>query len=332
MFIYSGSIAFSQQSNTMYYMDKIPQSNFLNPAKQIRCKYYIGFPALSSVYFNLNNNGLSFIKAFSYNPQQTSLDTANYSVNIKGLNNGFRKLNMLSTEVHLNILSFGLRRNGKYYTFNLTEKNEIYFTYPKDLMSITLFGNSSFEQSGSLASFYKLGVNAYHYREYAFGISKKEDDYLTLGWKAKLLFGKANVRTKADIGLRTKENYHDLTVKSNTQLDISGPINIPLSNGVIVADSVDFDKSNYTVSSVIFNRRNPGIALDGGFIFEYDDRFSYSGSFLDLGFIWWKDGVQNFYQDSEYTFSGLNETDFTSNSTSFAEDMVNELREKIAPT
>ena len=36
--------AYSQQSNTLYMMHDVPQSNLLNPAVQLNCKLFIGVP------------------------------------------------------------------------------------------------------------------------------------------------------------------------------------------------------------------------------------------------------------------------------------------------
>jgi ethanolamine ammonia-lyase large subunit len=51
----------AQQSNTFYLMHAVPQSNLLNPAVQIQCKYFIGIPVLSSIHLNYSNT------AFTYN-------------------------------------------------------------------------------------------------------------------------------------------------------------------------------------------------------------------------------------------------------------------------
>jgi hypothetical protein len=37
----------AQQSNTLFFMHSLPESNFINPAVQNSCKLFIGLPALS---------------------------------------------------------------------------------------------------------------------------------------------------------------------------------------------------------------------------------------------------------------------------------------------
>ena len=44
----------------------------------------------------------------------------------------------------------------------------------------------------------------------------------------------------------------------------------------------------------LMNARNLGLALDLGFIYRYDDRWTFSGSLLDAGFIWYRSNLSNY--------------------------------------
>ena len=56
-----------QQNNTFYLMHEVPQSNFLNPAVQIKCKWFVAIPALGSTHINISNSTFSFNELFSTN-------------------------------------------------------------------------------------------------------------------------------------------------------------------------------------------------------------------------------------------------------------------------
>ena len=45
MLPWDGSLTRAQQANTLYLMHAVPQSNLLNPAVQIQCRYYVGIPS-----------------------------------------------------------------------------------------------------------------------------------------------------------------------------------------------------------------------------------------------------------------------------------------------
>ena len=56
----------AQVTNTIYFMDRIPQRNQLNPAFQPACNLYIGCPGLSTIQLGIGNNSLTMEDAISY--------------------------------------------------------------------------------------------------------------------------------------------------------------------------------------------------------------------------------------------------------------------------
>ena len=54
-------VSSQEMNNTLYFLKYSPQSNALNPAITPDAKIWVGFPALSSISLNYNNNsfGLS---------------------------------------------------------------------------------------------------------------------------------------------------------------------------------------------------------------------------------------------------------------------------------
>jgi hypothetical protein len=49
----------AQQSNTLFFMHSLPESNFINPAVQNGCKLFIGLPVLSSIHMHASNSGFT---------------------------------------------------------------------------------------------------------------------------------------------------------------------------------------------------------------------------------------------------------------------------------
>src|ERR1035437_8011771 len=102
---------FSQQSNSLYFMDRIPQSAQLNPAIQPKCGFYLGLPGFSSLEINGGNSSLGFLDLFIPNKVADSLG---YRTDV------LKKLDkniLLYADFRQDWLSFGFRVNESSFTF-----------------------------------------------------------------------------------------------------------------------------------------------------------------------------------------------------------------------
>ena len=286
-----------QQNNVLFFMHTVPEANFVNPAVQNSCKYFIGLPVISSVHFNYGNTG------FSYNQLFKKASGADYyTADIDNVVKRLSKVNYISTELQSTILALGYRRDYNYFTFSVIEKNNIAASYPKDLATLIWKGNSTFE--GREANLNGTGVLLNHYREYALGYSHQAGDNKTFGIKGKLLFGKLNVTTKkSNSTLFTDANTFNLLFNSDVSVNTSLPVNITTNAQGRITD-ISYNDA-VSLSQLIFNRRNWGLAVDAGFIYEYNDRVTLSGSILDLGFIRWRSNQNNYLQNGQLFYTGI---------------------------
>ena len=156
----------AQQNNTFYLMHEVPQSNFLNPAVQINCKWFVAIPALGSTHINISNSTFSFNELFSTNNGLASLDMSSLYENA-------RNTNLINTETHLDLISIGYRRNEYYFNFNIAEKVNVAATYPRSIIELAWKGNTQF--LGETAEFNNLRTHSVYYREYSLGVSKVWD-------------------------------------------------------------------------------------------------------------------------------------------------------------
>ena len=189
---------------------------------------------------------------------------------------GYRTL--FTTELHISLLALGYKRDEYYYNFSVTEKLNLPLTLSRDLFNLAWNGNTPFE--GDEASSRGTALYFTHYREYAFGISKKVDETTFLGLKAKVLFGKFNISTpKAHMGLSTDPNSFDLDLQSDILLNLSAPVRVDVSNQHInsISPVEPIQPLHY-----LLNRKNPGLALDAGFIRYPNRKTQISGSVVDL--------------------------------------------------
>ncbi|MCK5823412.1 MAG: hypothetical protein KAG95_05370 [Bacteroidales bacterium] len=292
----------AQESSTLYFMQSIPQSNLINPAIQGKCKIFVGLPALSSIYFDVSTG-------IAYNDILTKNNATNkFDLDFDKLITRLDSTNYFSTSVNINLLSLGLQfKNNLYFTFDVSDKVFARAGIPKDLLRFAWQGNTQFE--GKRASFDNFNIDLNYYHELALGVSKKIDN-VTVGIKGKVLFGIGNLTSeRTKIGFSSDSSNFDITLNSDILINTSGPIIITQDqDSSINTPEFNDDKS---ITDIALNRENMGFALDAGVVYDINDFVSLSASVIDLGFINWKDDVNNISQTGNFTFSGINMQDTT---------------------
>jgi len=284
----------AQQSNTLFFMHYLPESNFINPAVQSECKLFIGLPVISSVHLHVSNSGFTPAQLLNKNPD------GSYTVDADNVLNKLAPRNLFTTELHTTILAVGLQREQYYFTFTIMEKDNTAALYSRDLVAFSLKGNTPFE--GQWINFRGTGVLLNHVREYAIGISKVKNSNLTIGARVKLLFGKLNLTTgTTQIGMYTQENAFDLLIQADGGFNSSLPYSMGINNQGTYRFYKRYDAG---FGSYFFNRRNPGIAIDLGFIYKYNNRLTLSGSLLDLGAIYYRSNLTNYSVRGNYLYQG----------------------------
>lgn len=283
----------AQQSNTLFFMHSLPESNFINPAVQNGCKLFIGLPAISSIHLHASNSGFTANQLLNKAPGGYTLDDDGVLTRLAGKN-------IMTSEVYATILAVGLQKDNYYYTFTIQEKDNLASLYSRDLVTFALKGNTQFE--GQWIDLKGTGVYFNHVREYAIGVSKVKNDALTVGIKAKLLFGKLNLTTgTSDIRMFTRENTLDLMFETDAGFNSSLPYSMAVDRNGIYRFNHRYRNS---FASYALNRKNPGLAFDLGFIYQYSSKLTFSGSLLDLGLIWYRSNLTNYSLKGDYLYQG----------------------------
>lgn len=263
----------AQQNQQLFQMHYLGESNFLNPAVQSECKWFIGFPVISSIHLNAANSAASYRQLV----KNTSDSTATLQIDRVVDRLGFRTLAL--SELHVTLFAMGYKRGDYYYDFSIIEKNNVPLTISKDVFSLAWEGNTQFE--GDEASARGSSIYATHYREYAFGVSKQYRYGNFLGVKGKLLFGKLNVSAPVtDVSLYTDPLTFDLTLQGDLRFNSSAPLIIEHTDGRITDVSLD---ESVPLMDLIFNRKNWGLAFDAGFIHRLNDNLSLWAAYSMLG-------------------------------------------------
>lgn len=311
----SSSLA-AQQNLTLFLMHDVPQANFVNPAVSYNCNWIVGVPALASFDTNYNNTAFSVDDVLK---SKSGTDSLYFDFN--KVVNDFSDTELLTSSIHYTPLYAGFWLKNNWLTFSITESVTTFNTIPKEAAELAWYGNTKFV--GSEASLEGIRANGYHHREYALGLSRSVSDKLTLGIHTKLLFGKGSVYTpETDGGIRTNSRNFGLIVDLDTEVKTSFPIDVEIDDEGFVSDismQDDIDWMGY-----MMNRKNLGLGFDFGFIYEYDELTTISGSILNLGIISWKTNVNQFKSNGEFEYTGTDSsTDFNNS------DYVSELRDSL---
>jgi hypothetical protein len=280
-----------QQSRTLFFMHDLPQAAYINPAIQPGCRWFIGIPALSSMYINASSTGLSY----------NDLSPGGEFIDADAIAQGLHSIDFFTTELNVNLISLGYKRKEYYYSFNIAEKVDIKVFYPSHLIELAAYGNDQFIANTMITR--GLGAYAIHYREYSFGIAQNFESYYLWGLRGKLLFGKANLTTRMGaISLATQENTYNLLTEWAYQVNGSFPLSVSTISGEVDFDNIEFEELNPT--NYLLNHNNLGFAVDFGAVYV-NEPITWSASILDFGFIRWRSDTHIFKNNGKVAFDGI---------------------------
>jgi hypothetical protein len=303
---------FAQDSQTLYYMNRVPQSTLMNPAMQPACNFYLGLPVVSSLQIDAGNNRLSLTDVIMQHPTEDSIitflhpdaefDETDFLGKLKG-NNFFYE------DFRTDLLAFGFRVNSWYFSFNLSEKFSASINYPKDLMALAIEGNRNFVNSDLDLSY--LGLNSTFYREYGIGVSKEINQGLSVGIRAKVLFGHANVTSNFDDNNMSLYSSSDsLYLSADATVYTSSPL-IPTTDSEGNFESFEVpgyieNSESDSLMDLAFAHTNMGLGIDLGVYYKPMDKLSLSLSVIDFGYIKWDvEDVTKLELKGNYAFKGV---------------------------
>jgi len=313
IFVFSQTL-WAQQNNTMYFMQTLTQTQWLNPAVQNDCKLTVGgalVPVTGQLFFpiqyNYGNNG------FALNDMVQQNGDSLVRPGFKGfdydrLYKRLREVNYISQEIHINWLTVGYKYKDWYFGLAINDKIESYFSFNEDLIRFAIEGNGQtfLNETAHLGD---LNITSTIYSEYALTASKKINEKLTVGLTAKMLFGKTNIwteRSVIDVYTNNNENY-PITTDVDILIHTSNPFveNTQLYYGT---DSMTIESEDKDVdyNDVYFNTKNFGLGMDLGVTYKLNDKINLYASLTDFGYIKWKDNAQSFTVKGEYYWDGYN--------------------------
>jgi hypothetical protein len=299
----------AQQDFILYHMPSIPQITTVDPASFPDSKLDIGIPGLSSIYGSAFNTGFSFGDIFTSKGGEL-LPNIDFVTDPKKMkDNNFFILNG-----SIDLVFVGFRKGNNFYSFNVTEKFDFTFNYPRDLVTMALEGNGN-NLLGKRASFDGLGIDFTHWREYAVHWVHDVNHKFSYGARLKYLYGMENFSTDVSkMGITTDANTHALTFDMNFDVRTSGLPVVAIGDSLLGIGAIDESNqdlagfSSGNINNYLFGRKNTGGAIDLGFNYHLNDKVLLEASVLDLGRISWNDFTANSRLDEwQYTYSGIDD-------------------------
>lgn len=326
----TGTLLRAQVGNTVFFMQGVPQSNRVNPARHPNCGFYLGFPALSPVRTQLYSSSLAFDDIIYPNPEGDSLITFLHPLGNKAaFLEQLKPLNYVVADLGTSLISFGFNTQIGFFSMDLTTRGEGSFYFPDDLARLVLEG----ADEGETYTMDGLGTDVSGFDQIALGWSGAIGNKVQIGVRGKALFGLVNLATtQSDLSISTSRDVWNL------HSDMAFKASLPFAEVIYDEDGFpsevvineDLENLNpWEIFRLGLNTKNFGLGFDLGVDYRPSDRWLLSASILDLGYIHWADGVQeaNYQIDYDYTHLEVNPLDFLDENASFDEHMDSLLTE-----
>ena len=172
------SLQASAQSNSLYFMNGVPQANRINPARQIDCGFYIGIPILSTLSTQISSDPLVYEDVIYRHPSKDSLITFLHPLgNQEAFLNKIKPLNVVSADTRTSFLSIGFGTGAGFFTLDLTTRAQANLYYPGDLARLVLEG----ADEGEVYNMDGMGPDLTGFDEIAVGWSRAIGDKWQIG-------------------------------------------------------------------------------------------------------------------------------------------------------
>ena len=290
----------AQQVSPVDFMKMNPYQMKSNPAAKLPYESVMSI-AIGNTNLSLQHTGLRYDNFFDFDAQ--GIPT---TLNLRKLANGLNESNFLGINSETQLFTLYRSIGNGMLTFDWGVKVRGDLKFSDDLFKLLAYGNSVFVGEDNPANV-DVNLNLNAYREFAVGYQHNINEKLSIGGRAKLLFGLANLATSnANVKLFTDPDSYALRIMENVGVIASLPRVFTLENGVLNANGG-------FIWSDLF--RNVGFGMDLGVEYRFNEHFGVMAAVNDLGFIRWKlnnvkleskiEDAGQFYDDGSFLFNGL---------------------------
>lgn len=311
-----GQLSYSETNNLFYHTLRTPQSTLENAAF---------FPTNNTFYLMLPGVDLQFGSPLKMNDfiyyDQASNRTL---INLDSIFNKLNDDNDIHFGANINLLGFGFKVHHTYFNFHTRMVNIVNASIPISTINTILEGNIN-ENNAIIPEIEMLSgdlLNVTSYLEAGVGVAHNFAPInLTVGARAKLLFGVANVQTD-----NTK------IVFNSTDDSITAHLYYEIQSSTFAPYDTNQKKFIFNMGDILGNA-NTGISFDIGAKYDLGP-FSFSFAINDLtAGIHWKNNVTTWKPtggQGTVNFSGIDITSMLNNGTFSVDSLTNFLDNQIS--
>lgn len=273
----------AQSDMSLYNFNAIGQSLYTNPAMPQQSKLWIGLPAMSGMSFSYHNSAFSLVDVAA-----TGTDV---NANIETVILGLDDRSHLSAYSTIDLLGFGVKTGNGFVSLGAQQIIDLKVDFNADLFKFLWFGNGSeYGRNVDISGFDAEFVQRTAY--YAGYQHTLMDDKLTIGGRGKFLVGQQHWNVdRMNINIRTSDS---------SSLHATSDIRVRTAGLATVIDGEEFG---------VFNKlafpQNRGFALDLGAYYKLSEKWHFSASLLDLGYIRWQDDTRDYVSEGSFDYHGM---------------------------
>ena len=297
-----GTMLTAQEVSPVDFMRLNPYQMNANPATDLPYQSVMSL-VIGNTGINVQNTTLRYDNLFEFDAQGRPA-----ILNLRQFANSLEEDNFFALNANVDLFTLYKRLKKGMLTVDYGVKAQGDMRYNDGLFKLLGYGNGAFVGDDNPVKI-DMDVNAMVYQELAVGYQINVDEQLSVGGKAKLLFGFADVKTDViDATLITDADSYALRMKENIAMRLAMP------NAIYVDESGKLQSNGPFGMGELW--RNPGFGVDLAAEYRFNDQFSAVAAIHDLGFIHW--GMNNiglkgqvndagqFYDDGSFLFNGMN--------------------------
>ena len=315
----------AQQVSPVDFMRLNPYQMNANPATDLPYQSVMSL-VIGNIGLDVENTTLRYDNLFEFDAQNRPS-----IVNLRQFANSLKENNFLGVQANWDLFTLYKRFDKDLWTFNWGVKVQGDLKYSDGLFKLLGYGNSAFVGEDNPVKV-NMDLNLMAYQEWAIGYQMNVTEQLSVGGKAKLLFGVVDVKTDVfNAELYTDPDTYALRLNEHALVKAAMP------NAVYIDETGKLMGNGPFSMGELF--RNPGFGIDLAAEYHYDEEFSVVAAIQDLGFIHWGknnitmtsqlNDVGQFYDNGSFLFSGLDweQIQLISSDESYREQFLDTLRQ-----
>jgi hypothetical protein len=290
----------AQEVSPVDFMRLNPYQLNTNPAADLPYRGVLSL-ALGNMNTNVVNTGIRYDNLFEFDAQgrPSVIDLHKFA-------DAMHSTNDFSFDFNDNLFFLGCRLNKGMLTVGYNLRVDAGLKYNDGLFKLIAYGNGAFVGEDQPAVI-DLNLSAKVYEELAVGYQINVSDRLSLGARAKVIFGLANINTDVcNAKLVTDPDSYALRLYEDVAVRASLPLMFNIENCEMQP------LGNFAVADLF---RNKGFGIDLGVEYHINDRFGLVAAVNDLGYIRWDANnylvtsriadVGQYYDEGSFFFEGM---------------------------